>query len=311
MSSPMSSPTSSLVSSILVTGANGQVGFELQRALAPLGTIAAVTRAEMDLANEASILTILEERKPAIIVNPAAYTAVDHAESEKEQAMAVNAVAPGVLARWAADHGALLVHYSTDYVFDGSKADPYVESDPIHPQSVYGESKWLGEEAVRSAGGAYVILRTSWVYGHHGSNFLKTILRLASERSALNVVADQIGAPTSAALIADVTRRVLELASAPGAADVSGTYHLSAQGSTSWHGYAAHIVREAAARGFNLALTLDALKPIPTADYPTPAKRPQNSRLSCAKLTDRFGLNLPAWQEGVDDVIRKLAPAAR
>jgi len=307
----MSSPLSSLESSILVTGANGQVGFELQRALAPLGTIAAVTRAEMDLANEASILAVLEERKPAIIVNPAAYTAVDRAESEKEQAMAVNASAPGVLARWAADHGALLVHYSTDYVFDGSKADPYVEGDPINPQSVYGESKWLGEEAVRSAGGAHVILRTSWVYGHHGSNFLKTILRLAGERSALSVVADQIGAPTSAALIADVTRRVLELASTPGAADVSGTYHLSAQGETSWHGYAAHIVREAAARGFNLALTLDALKSIPTADYPTPAKRPQNSRLSCVKLTDRFGLTLPAWQEGVDDVISKLAPAAR
>ncbi|MFT4185171.1 MAG: dTDP-4-dehydrorhamnose reductase [Rhizobium sp.] len=300
---------SSRVSSILVTGANGQVGFELQRALAPLGSIGAVTRAEMDLADETSILAVLEERKPGIIVNPAAYTAVDRAESEREQAMAVNAAAPGVLARWAADHGALLVHYSTDYVFDGSKADPYVESDPINPQSVYGESKWLGEEAVRSAGGAHVILRTSWVYGHHGNNFLKTILRLAGERSALNVVADQIGAPTSAALIADVTRRVLELAGAP-AADVSGTYHLSAQGGTSWHGYAAHIVREASARGFDLALTLDALKPIPTTDYPTPAKRPQNSRLNCAKLMDRFGLPLPAWQEGVDDVIRRLAPAA-
>lgn len=301
---------SSLVSLILVTGANGQVGFELQRALAPLGTISAVTRAEMDLANEASILAVLEERRPGIIVNPAAYTAVDRAESEKEQAMAVNTAAPGVLARWAADHGALLVHYSTDYVFDGSKADPYVESDPVNPQSVYGESKWLGEEAVRSAGGAHVVLRTSWVYGHHGSNFLKTILRLAGERSSLNVVADQIGAPTSAALIADVTRRVIGLASAPGAADLSGTYHLSAQGSTSWHGYAAHIVREAAARGFNLALTLDALKPIPTTDYPTPAKRPQNSRLSCAKLTDCFDLPLPTWQEGVNDVIDRLAPAA-
>ncbi|MBB3611596.1 dTDP-4-dehydrorhamnose reductase [Rhizobium sp. BK602] len=296
------------MSLILVTGANGQVGFELQRALAPLGTIDAVTRAEMDLASEASILAVLRERKPDIIVNPAAYTAVDRAESEKDQAMAVNAAAPGVLARWAADHGALLVHYSTDYVFDGSKADPYVESDPINPQSVYGESKWLGEEAVRSAGGSHVILRTSWVYGHHGNNFLKTILRLAGERSTLNVVADQVGAPTSAALIADVTRRVLELASAPGAVDVSGTYHLSARGETSWHGYAAHIVRDAAARGFTLALTLDALKPIPTADYPTPAKRPQNSRLNCARLTDRFGLTLPAWQEGVDDVIGRLAP---
>jgi dTDP-4-dehydrorhamnose reductase len=298
------------VSSILVTGANGQVGFELQRSLAPLGTVTAVTRAEMDLANEASILSVLEEYKPSIIVNPAAYTAVDRAESEREQAMAVNAVAPGVLARWAADHGAHLVHYSTDYVFDGTKADAYVETDPVNPQSVYGESKWLGEEAVRSSGARHVILRTSWVYGHHGNNFLKTILRLAQERSSLNIVADQIGAPTSAALIADVTRRVVEFAGAPEAPDVSGTYHLSAQGATSWHDYAAHIVREALARNVKLALTLDALKPIPTADYPTPAKRPQNSRLNCARLMDRFDLSLPVWQEGVTGVLERLIPAA-
>jgi dTDP-4-dehydrorhamnose reductase len=298
------------VSSILVTGANGQVGFELQRSLAPLGTVTAVTRAGMDLANEASILSVLEEHKPSIVVNPAAYTAVDRAESEREQAMAVNAVAPGVLARWAADHGAYLVHYSTDYVFDGKKADAYVETDPVNPQSVYGESKWLGEEAVRSSGARHVILRTSWVYSHHGNNFLKTILRLAQERSSLNIVADQIGAPTSAALIADVTRGVVEFAGAPEAPDVSGTYHLSAQGATSWHGYAAHIVREALARNVKLALTLDALKPIPTADYPTPAKRPQNSRLNCARLIDRFDLSLPVWQEGVTGVLERLIPAA-
>jgi dTDP-4-dehydrorhamnose reductase len=299
------------VSSILVTGTNGQVGFELQRALAPLGKVAAVTRAEMDLANEASILSVLEEHKPSIIVNPAAYTAVDRAESEKEQAMAVNAVAPGVLARWAADHGAHLVHYSTDYVFDGTKTDAYVEADPVNPQSVYGESKWLGEEAVRSSGARHIILRTSWVYGHHGNNFLKTILRLAQERSSLNIVADQVGAPTSAVLIADVTRRVVEFVSGPEAPDVSGTYHMSAQGNTSWHGYAAHIVREASARNFTLALELDALKPISTAEYPTPAKRPQNSRLNCMKLMDCFDLHLPAWQEGVNDVMERLAPAAR
>jgi dTDP-4-dehydrorhamnose reductase len=224
--------------------------------------------------------------------------------------MAVNAVAPGVLARWAADHGAHLVHYSTDYVFDGTKADAYVETDPVNPQSVYGESKWLGEEAVRSSGARHVILRTSWVYGHHGNNFLKTILRLAQERSSLNIVADQIGAPTSAALIADVTRRVVEFAGAPEAPDMSGTYHLSAQGATSWHDYAAHIVREALARNVKLALTLDALKPIPTADYPTPAKRPQNSRLNCARLMDRFDLSLPVWQEGVTGVLERLVPAA-
>jgi dTDP-4-dehydrorhamnose reductase len=299
------------VSSILVTGANGQVGFELQRSLAPLGNVAAVTRAEMDLASEASILSVLEAHKPSVIVNPAAYTAVDRAESEREQAMAVNAAAPGVMARWAAENGAYLVHYSTDYVFDGTKADAYVETDPVNPQSVYGESKWLGEEAVRSSGARHVILRTSWVYGHHGNNFLKTILRLAQERSSLNIVADQIGAPTSAALIADVTRRVVEFVSRSETPDVCGTYHLSAQGNTSWYGYAEHIIREASARNFPLALQLDALKPITAAEYPTPAKRPQNSRLNCVKLMDCFDLHLPAWQEGVNDVMDRLAPAAR
>jgi len=298
------------VSALLITGTNGQVGFELQRSLVPLGKIVAATRAEMDLSSEASILSFLRKHKPSVIVNPAAYTAVDRAESEKEQAMAVNATAPGVLARWAADNDAYLVHYSTDYVFDGMKPDPYVETDPVNPQSVYGESKWLGEEAVRSAGANHVILRTSWVFGHHGNNFLKTILRLAQERSTLNVVADQIGAPTSAALIADVTRRIIEVVSGVDALDVSGTYHLSAQGNTSWHGYAAHIVREASARHFNLALTLDALKPISTAEYPTPAKRPKNSRLNCTKLMDCFAFPLPAWQEGVNDVVEILSPTS-
>lgn len=245
------------MSAILVTGANGQVGFELQRSLATLGTVIAVTRSEMDLASEASILAALQEHKPRIIVTSAAYTAVDRAESDAEQAMAVNAAAPGIMARWAADNGALLVHYSTDYVFDGTKAAPYVEEDAANPQSVYGESKWRGEEAVRAAGAAHVILRTSWVYGHHGSNFLKTILRLAQERDSLNIVADQVGAPTAAAVIADVTRSVVERMVGSGAPeDLSGTYHLTAQGSTSWHGYAAHILREASVANFKLALRL-------------------------------------------------------
>lgn len=299
------------MSAILVTGANGQVGFELQRSLAPLGTIVALTRAEMDLASEASILAALREHRPHIIVNPAAYTAVDRAESDAELAMAVNAAAPGVMARWAAENGAWLIHYSTDYVFDGTKAVPYVEEDAVNPQSVYGESKWRGEEAVRASGARHAILRTSWVYGHHGSNFLKTILRLAQERSALNVVADQVGAPTSAALIADVTRTVIErLTGSDAPDDLSGTYHLTAQGSTSWHGYAAHIVRQASVGNFKLALSLDALKPISTSEYPTPAKRPANSRLDCAKLMDRFGIVLPAWQEGVSDVVERLQPAS-
>ncbi|NEI70821.1 dTDP-4-dehydrorhamnose reductase [Rhizobium lusitanum] len=299
------------MSAILVTGANGQVGFELQRSLAPLGTVVALTRAEMDLASEASILAALREHRPHIIVNPAAYTAVDRAESDAELAMAVNAAAPGVMARWAAENGAWLIHYSTDYVFEGTKAVPYVEEDAVNPQSVYGESKWRGEEAVRASGARHAILRTSWVYGHHGSNFLKTILRLAQERSALNVVADQVGAPTSAALIADVTRTVIErLTGSDAPDDLSGTYHLTAQGSTSWHGYAAHIVRQASAGNFKLALSLDALKPISTSEYPTPAKRPANSRLDCTKLMDRFGIVLPAWQEGVSDVVERLQPAS-
>lgn len=297
------------MSAILITGANGQVGFELQRSLSSLGGVVALPRGEMDLASEVSILAALDEHRPKIIVNPAAYTGVDRAESDSQQAMAVNAWAPGIMARWAADNDARIVHYSTDYVFDGTKADRYVESDAVNPQSVYGETKWLGEEAVRASGDRHVILRTSWVYGHHGSNFLKTILRLAQERSSLNVVADQIGAPTSAGLIADVTRTLVErIIRSDASNDLSGTYHLTAQGSTSWHSYAAHIVRTASTGKFKLALDLDALKPISTQEYPTPAKRPANSRLDCTKLMDRFGVALPAWQEGVEDVIGRLQP---
>lgn len=295
------------MNSILVTGANGQVGFELQRSLTSLGGVVALTRKEMDLANEASVLAALRKYKPDVIVNSAAYTAVDRAESDIDLAMAVNSVAPGILARWAVDNGALLAHYSTDYVFDGAKDAPYVEEDAVNPQSVYGESKQRGEEAIRVSGARHLILRTSWVYGHHGNNFLKTILRLARERTELDVVADQVGAPTSAALIADVTRILVErFAVLTAENDFSGTYHLSTQGSTSWYDYASHVVREASAAEFKLALSLGGLNPISTAEYQTPAKRPANSRLNCAKLTSRFGINLPAWQVGVSDVVARL-----
>lgn len=294
----------------LVTGTNGQVGFELKCALPTLGNVTTLTRAEIDLTNEASILASLQQHKPHIIVNAAAYTAVDRAESDIELAMAVNASAPGIMARWAADNGAWLIHYSTDYVFDGCKADPYVEGDTPNPQSIYGRSKWLGEEAVRARGARHIILRTSWVYGCHGSNFLKTILRLARERRSLNVVADQVGAPTSAALIAKVTRTIIQRVAGSQVADnLAGTYHLAAQGSTSWYDYAAHIVREASANGPTFALSLDALKPISTGQYPTPARRPANSRLDCTKLIGQFDVVLPPWQQDVDRVLSRLLSA--
>ena len=230
---------------ILLTGANGQVGFELRRALAPLGEVLAITRHEADLQQPLSILPLLDAFRPRLIVNAAAWTAVDLAEQQPDAAWQVNAVLPGVLAQWAADRHARLVHYSTDYVFDGLASRPYDETDPAHPLSVYGQSKWAGEEAVRAAGGAPVIVRTSWVFGAHGHNFLKTVLRLAAEREQLAIVADQTGAPTPASLIADVTAHLVRCWPGEGA-----TYHLAGQGETSWHGYACEVVRIARALGW-------------------------------------------------------------
>lgn len=290
---------------LLITGADGQVGFELRRALASRGDVVAYGRAECDLENEANIRVALRATRPAIIFNAAAYTAVDRAESEAARAGAVNGIAPGVMARWAADNDCVMIHYSTDYVFDGEKDSPYVETDSTNPQSVYGKSKLQGEEAVRAAGGQHLILRTSWVYGHHGHNFLKTILRLASERETLRIVADQVGAPTSAALIAKTTARIADKILTESAG--SGVYHLTAQGSTSWYDYACYIVDRATARGFGGLLPTDKIEPISTNDYPTPAKRPLNSRLNCAKLMDCFDLPLSPWQDGVEEVIGLLA----
>ncbi|OWV83268.1 dTDP-4-dehydrorhamnose reductase [Rhizobium sp. R693] len=289
----------------LITGADGQVGFELRHVLASLGDIVACGRAEFDLENEAHILSSLEATRPAVIFNAAAYTAVDRAETEAARAVAVNGVAPGVMARWAAHNDCLMIHYSTDYVFDGEKNSPYVETDATNPQSVYGKSKLQGEEAVRAAGGRHLILRTSWVYGQHGHNFLKTILRLASERETLRIVADQVGAPTSAALIANTTARIVDKILTDKSAG-SGVYHLTSQGSASWYDYACHIVDRATARGFGGLLPTDRIEPISTNDYPTPAKRPLNSRLNCSRLMDCFDLTLPEWQEGVDQVISRI-----
>jgi dTDP-4-dehydrorhamnose reductase len=291
---------------ILVTGANGQVGFELCRSLAPLGDVTALTRHHMDLGDRASILAALERVKPDVIVNPAAYTAVDKAESDPDTARAVNGAAPGVMAGWAAAHGASLIHYSTDYVFAGEGNDAYRESDPTDPQSVYALTKWEGEQAVRNSGCRHLILRTSWVVGAHGGNFLKTILRLAREREQLKIVADQVGVPTSAALIADVTAHLVARQGQQPDTFGYGTYHLVAGGETTWFDYARHVVAAAERRGLPLKLKVCDIQPITTNEYPLPAKRPANSRLDCSKLTSAFGLQLPDWRHGVDHVFSEL-----
>lgn len=294
---------------ILLTGINGQVGFELQRALAPLGEVIALDRQQMDLAQPDSILAALNHYQPAIIVNPAAYTAVDKAETDTEQAMAINAVAPKIMAEWAAQHQALLVHYSTDYVFDGRKESAYQEDDVTNPQSMYGKSKCLGEEAIRAASPSHLIFRTSWVFGVHGNNFLKTILRLAQERSSLNIVADQCGAPTSAGLIAALSARIVQQYITAGLDFAYGTYHLCAGGETSWCDYARFIVQQAEKKGLTLKLTAAEVNPIPTTAYPLPAPRPANSRLDCSKLKQNFDLTIPHWQQGVTDVMAQLQAA--
>ncbi len=292
---------------ILLTGVTGQVGFELQRALAPLGPVLALDRQSCDLSNGAALQQKVRELRPAIIVNPAAYTAVDKAESEPELAMAINGVAPGLLGEAAAEVGALVVHYSTDYVFDGSGTRPYRESDAPNPLSVYGRSKLAGEQALQASGARHLILRTSWVYGAFGGNFAKTMLRLAAEREQLKVVADQFGAPTSAALIADVTAQMLGqyLRGAP--ADFpGGLYHLAAGGETNWHEYAATVIAAARAAGRPLKLAADGLLPIPSRDYPTPAPRPANSRLDTRHLRGTFGLELPDWRQGLAHVLQQI-----
>lgn len=294
-----------LIMKILLTGKNGQVGFELRRSLALLGEIVAVDAAECDLADAAAIRRLVHDVQPSVIVNPAAYTAVDKAEGDAGTAHAVNTGAPGVLAEEASRLGALLVHYSTDYVFDGSKAGEYLEDDAPNPQSVYGASKLAGEQAVREACQRHVILRTSWVVGAHGGNFAKTMIRLASEREALNVVADQFGAPTSAALLADLTAHLVRQAT-QGDAFPYGTYHAVAGGVTNWHEYACYVIDRARAAGLPIKVAADAIRPIATSDYPTPAKRPANSRLSTRKLQETFNLRLPEWREGLDHILDQI-----
>lgn len=294
---------------ILLTGKNGQVGFELQRSLAPLGEIIAVDHADCDLSDPEAIRSLVRQSRPDIIVNPAAYTAVDKAEAAPELAAAVNATAPGVLAEEAARLGALLVHYSTDYVFDGAMPGAYKETDATNPQSVYGRTKRDGEVAVRNAHARHLILRTSWVVGAHGGNFAKTMLKLAAERDSLNVVADQWGAPTPAALLADITAHLIRQYHNAPEAFPYGTYHCVAGGETNWCDYARFVIGEAIRAGRPMRVTPEAVRGITTADYPTPARRPANSRLDTMRLKTTFGLELPHWQAGLDHVLQQILGA--
>lgn len=283
---------------ILLTGKNGQVGWELQRTLAPLGRVVALDAEDLDLADAEAIRSKVQELKPDIIVNPAAYTAVDKAESEPELAMAINGTAPRVFAEEAKALGALLLHYSTDYVFDGSKTAPYIEEDAPNPLGVYGKTKLAGEEAVRASGCRHIILRTSWVYGARGKNFLLTMLKLAKERSELRIVDDQVGAPTWSRTLAEVAAQIIAQMHVPGgeaeAVDPRyGTYHLTSEGAVSWHGFTAEILRQANVQ------PAPALYPIPSSAYPTPAARPLNSRLSNDKLKQTFGLGGGNWQDNL------------
>lgn len=291
---------------LLLTGCNGQVGFELQRALMPLGEIVAVDNADCDLADAGAIRRLVREVRPDVIVNPAAYTAVDKAESEGELAAAVNTAAPGILGEAAARLGVLVIHYSTDYVFDGTKEGAYVEGDPTNPQSVYGRTKRDGELALANANSRHLILRTSWVVGAHGGNFAKTMLKLAAERDTLNVVADQWGAPTSAALLADIAAHLVRQQQGNPDSFPYGTYHCVASGETHWCDYARYVIGAAIKTGKPMQATPESIRPIATTDYPTPAKRPANSRLDTRKFRETFGLELPHWQHGLDHILQQV-----
>jgi dTDP-4-dehydrorhamnose reductase len=291
---------------LLLTGKNGQVGFELQRALAPLGEIVAVDLAECDLSDPEAIRKLVRDVRPDVIVNPAAYTAVDKAESDQERAAAVNAVASGVFGEEAAKLGAFVIHYSTDYVFDGTKQGAYSEEDATNPQSVYGLTKRDGELALACANPCHLILRTSWVVGAHGGNFARTMLKLAADRDSLNVVADQWGAPTSAALLADVAAHLVRQQHSNPEAFPYGTYHCVAGGETHWCDYARYVVGVAIEAGKPMKATPESIRSITTADYPTPAKRPANSRLDTTKFRTTFGLELPHWQQGLDHILQQI-----
>ncbi len=294
---------------ILLLGKNGQVGWELQRSLAPLGDMVALDfdspgELTADFTQPEKLAATVRRVAPQWIVNAAAHTAVDKAESEPELARTINALAPGVIAREAAALGAWLVHYSTDYVFDGSGTRPWIEDSPTGPLNVYGQTKLEGEAAIRASGCRHLILRTSWVYAARGANFARTMLRLAAEREALDVIDDQVGAPTGAELLADITAHaVRSLQARP---ELGGTYHAVAGGETSWCGYARHVIGLARNAGQALKATPHTVRAVPTSAFPTPARRPGNSRLDTSKLRAAFDLTLPAWQVGVDRMLTEV-----
>lgn len=299
---------------ILLLGSNGQVGWELQRALAPLGSVTAVTRDGGgglcgDLSQPDALAATAQAVAPDVIVNAAAYTAVDQAEDEPELAEAVNATAPAVLAREARALGAWLVHYSTDYVFDGTGVQPWHEKDPTGPLNVYGRTKREGEVAIQDSGCRHLIFRTSWVYASRGKNFIRTMLRLAAERDALQVIDDQHGAPTGSALIADVTAQALPMVMRQ--PELGELYHLAAAGETTWHGYALRVIEEARRAGWHVKVAPEAIASVTTDAFPTKARRPGNSRLACSRLEDAFDLCMPPWQQGVDHALAEILACER
>ena len=302
----------------LILGRNGQLGWALERRLQGRFDLTALGRDALDLSDPAAIAAAVESARPRVVFNAAAYTAVDRAESDRDGAFAVNARAPEALAAACARTGAILVHYSTDYVFDGAKTGRWVETDPTGPLSVYGESKLAGEQAVLASPCAAVILRTSWVYGDHGANFAKTMLRLAAERDALRVVSDQHGAPTWAGRLAEASESIALQAAASGDApgwlgERRGVYHASAAGETNWTDYARCVIATAAglpAFAGRLRVRAEAIEPIPASAYPTPARRPANSLLDCSKLARTFGVSMPDWRGDVEAFVGRLAAPA-
>ena len=286
---------------ILLLGKDGQLGRALEARLRRVGEITSWGRDDADFLKPLQLRDLVLATKADVIVNAAAYTAVDQAESEPELAHAINGVAPAVLAKAALDIGCKLIHYSTDYVFDGSSDTPWTENSPTSPINVYGQSKLAGEQAIQNSGCQHLIFRTSWVYAKEGNNFAKTMLRLAQERDALSVIDDQIGAPTDAAWLADITAQVI-------ASPISGLFHAVPAGETSWHGYASYLIAKARAMGFPIKVSPKSIRAVASSEYVTAAKRPHSSRLDCSKLTTIFGITLPPWQQGIDQLLEHLKP---